>query len=637
MPFSAGKYDVIVIGAGHAGIEAALAAARLGCKTLCLTVSMEAVALMPCNPAIGGPGKSHLVREVDALGGQMAISADRTCIQIRMLNTGKGPAVRALRCQSDKKLYQAEMLKILQHQKNLHLKQALVEEIIFKGCRVEGVMTQTGAIYWAPVVILASGTYLGGRVIIGDVNYSSGPSGFFPANKLPQQLKAHGIKMVRFKTGTPARVDKNTVDFSAMIEQKGDDEELYFSFMSENLKRPNVSCWLTYTNEKTHKIIRDNLHRSPLFSGVIKGVGPRYCPSIEDKVVRFADKESHQVFLEPEGLGTTEMYVQGMSTSLPEDVQLEMLRSIKGLERVEIVRPGYAIEYDCLVPTQLYPTLEHKEIEGFFSAGQVNGTSGYEEAAAQGIVAGINGARKVLGEEPVTFMRSEAYIGVLIDDLVTKGTNEPYRILTSRAEYRLLLRQDNADLRLTEKGRKIGLVSDERYEKFLKRKKMIEEELERLRNYRVKPSNKKVQELLIRKGSAPIKNSITFAELLKRPELDYRDIEELLPDERAVPKDVLEQVWIELKYEGYIKKQLVQVEKFKKMEDRKIPENISYKEIKGLRTEAVQKLEEIKPKTLGQASRISGVSPADISVIMIYLEQKRRSDKKGVPNGGKEA
>jgi len=498
-------------------------------------------------------------------------------------------------------------------------------------------MTQTGAIYWAPVVILASGTYLGGRVIIGDVNYSSGPSGFFPANKLPQQLKAHGIKMVRFKTGTPARVDKNTVDFSAMIEQKGDDEELYFSFMSENLKRPNVSCWLTYTNEKTHKIIRDNLHRSPLFSGVIKGVGPRYCPSIEDKVVRFADKESHQVFLEPEGLGTTEMYVQGMSTSLPEDVQLEMLRSIKGLERVEIVRPGYAIEYDCLVPTQLYPTLEHKEIEGFFSAGQVNGTSGYEEAAAQGIVAGINGARKVLGEEPVTFMRSEAYIGVLIDDLVTKGTNEPYRILTSRAEYRLLLRQDNADLRLTEKGRKIGLVSDERYEKFLKRKKMIEEELERLRNYRVKPSNKKVQELLIRKGSAPIKNSITFAELLKRPELDYRDIEELLPDERAVPKDVLEQVWIELKYEGYIKKQLVQVEKFKKMEDRKIPENISYKEIKGLRTEAVQKLEEIKPKTLGQASRISGVSPADISVIMIYLEQKRRSDKKGVPNGGKEA
>ena len=632
MPYNAGKFDVIVIGAGHAGIEAALASARLGCKTLCLTVSMEAVALMPCNPAIGGPGKSHLVREVDALGGQMALSADRTFIQMRMLNTGKGPAVRALRCQSDKKLYQAEMLKVLQQQENLLVKQALVEEIILKGCRVEGVLTQTGAIYWAPVVILASGTYLGGRVIIGDVNYSSGPSGFFPSNKLPEQMKANGIKMVRFKTGTPARVDRNTVDFSAMIEQSGDEEELYFSYMSENLKRPNVSCWLTYTNERTHKIIRDNLHRSPLFSGVIKGVGPRYCPSIEDKVVRFADKESHQVFLEPEGLGTAEMYVQGMSTSLPEDVQLEMLRSIKGLEKVEIVRPGYAIEYDCLVPTQLYPTLEHKQIEGFFSAGQVNGTSGYEEAAAQGIVAGINGARKVLGEEPVTFLRSEAYIGVLIDDLVTKGTNEPYRILTSRAEYRLLLRQDNADLRLTEKGRKIGLVSDERYEKYLKRKKMIEEEMEKLKANRVKPGDEKVQKLLQRKGSAPIKNSITFAELLKRPELDYRDILEILPDAKDVPKDVLEQVWIELKYEGYIKKQLAQVEKFKKMEDRRIPDGISYGDIKGLRNEARQKLEEIRPKTLGQASRISGVSPADISVLMIYLEQRRRNEKKGGVN-----
>jgi len=632
LPYNAGKFDVIVIGAGHAGIEAALASARLGCKTLCLTVSMEAVALMPCNPAIGGPGKSHLVREVDALGGQMALSADRTFIQMRMLNTGKGPAVRALRCQSDKKLYQAEMLKVLQQQENLLVKQALVEEIILKGCRVEGVLTQTGAIYWAPVVILASGTYLGGRVIIGDVNYSSGPSGFFPSNKLPEQMKANGIKMVRFKTGTPARVDRNTVDFSAMIEQSGDEEELYFSYMSENLKRPNVSCWLTYTNERTHKIIRDNLHRSPLFSGVIKGVGPRYCPSIEDKVVRFADKESHQVFLEPEGLGTAEMYVQGMSTSLPEDVQLEMLRSIKGLEKVEIVRPGYAIEYDCLVPTQLYPTLEHKQIEGFFSAGQVNGTSGYEEAAAQGIVAGINGARKVLGEEPVTFLRSEAYIGVLIDDLVTKGTNEPYRILTSRAEYRLLLRQDNADLRLTEKGRKIGLVSDERYEKYLKRKKMIEEEMEKLKANRVKPGDEKVQKLLQRKGSAPIKNSITFAELLKRPELDYRDILEILPDAKDVPKDVLEQVWIELKYEGYIKKQLAQVEKFKKMEDRRIPDGISYGDIKGLRNEARQKLEEIRPKTLGQASRISGVSPADISVLMIYLEQRRRNEKKGGVN-----
>ncbi|NLO89783.1 MAG: tRNA uridine-5-carboxymethylaminomethyl(34) synthesis enzyme MnmG [Clostridia bacterium] len=632
MPYNAGKFDVIVIGAGHAGIEAALASARLGCKTLCLTVSMDAVALMPCNPAVGGPGKSHLVREVDALGGQMALSADRTYIQMRILNTGKGPAVRALRCQSDKKLYQAEMLRVLQQQKNLMVKQALVEEIILKGTRVEGVLTQTGALYWAPVVILASGTYLGGRVIIGELNYSSGPSGFFPSNKLPQQMKANGIKMVRFSTGTPPRVDKNTVDFSAMTEQKGDEGELYFSYMSENLNRPNVSCWLTYTNERTHKIIKDNLHKSLLFSGEIKGVGPRYCPSIEDKVVRFADKESHQIFLEPEGLGTAEMYVQGMSTSLPEDVQLEILRSIKGLERVEIIRPGYSIEYDCLVPTQLYPTLEHKQIEGFFSAGQVNGTSGYEEAAAQGIVAGINGARKVLGEEPVTFLRSEAYIGVLIDDLVIKGTNEPYRILTSRAEYRLLLRQDNADLRLTEKGRKIGLVSDERYEKYLKRKKMIEEEMEKLKTHRVKPGDERVKMLLQKKGSAPIKNSITYAELLKRPELDYRDVLEILPKAEDVPKDVLEQVWIELKYEGYIKKQLAQVERFKKMEDKKIPDGISYRDINGLRNEAKEKLEEIRPKTLGQASRISGVSPADISVLMIYLEQKRRNEKKGGVN-----
>jgi len=636
LPYNAGTYDVIVIGAGHAGSEAALAAARLGCKTLCLTISIEAIAMMPCNPAVGGPGKSHLVREVDALGGQMGINADRTYIQIRMLNTGKGPAVRALRCQSDKKLYQMEMTSVLQRQENLHVKQALVEEIIIKNGKVKGVLTQTGAVYWAPAVILASGTYLAGRIIIGDVRFNSGPAGMMPANKLAEYLKSLGLHIGRFKTGTPARVDRNTVDFSCMTEQKGDDGELYFSFMSSGLRRPNVSCWLTYTNEKTHEIIKRNLDRSPLFSGVIEGVGPRYCPSIEDKVVRFADKESHQVFLEPEGLNTSEMYVQGMSTSLPEDVQLEMLRSIKGLENVEIVRPGYAIEYDCIFPTQLYPSLENKQIEGFFSAGQVNGTSGYEEAAAQGIVAGINAARKVQGKEPVTFLRSEAYIGVLIDDLVTKGTKEPYRILTSRAEYRLLLRQDNADLRLTEKGRQIGLVSDERYKKFLWRKRLIEEEKEKLEKKKIKPGDEVVEKLLMERNSSPLKKGISLAELLRRPELDYRDIKLFLPGAKNIPDDIHEQVWTEIKYAGYIKKQLSQVEKFKKMENRKIPEDIDYSSIKGLRNEAKQKLAEARPRSVGQASRISGVSPADINVLLIYLEQRRRRNEEKYDNRSRE-
>ena len=625
MTFSAGTYDVIVIGAGHAGSEAALAAARMGCRTLCLTISMDSVALMPCNPAIGGPGKGHLVREVDALGGQIGINADRTYIQVRMLNTGKGPAVHALRCQTDKRFYQTEMTSVLEREENLHVKQAFADEILIKNGSVTGVKTHTGAVYWAPVVVVTTGTYLRGRVIIGETSYSSGPAGQFSSIKLGESLKSLGIQLARFKTGTPARVDGNTVDFSVMTEQPGDERPLYFSFMTRNLKRPNISCWLTYTNDQTHKIILGSLERSPLFSGVIEGVGPRYCPSIEDKVVRFADKDSHQVFLEPEGERTTEMYVQGMSTSLPEDVQLKMLRSLKGMENVEITRPGYAIEYDCILPTQLASSLQAKEISGFFSAGQVNGTSGYEEAAAQGIVAGINAARKVKGEDPVTFLRSEAYIAVLIDDLVTKETSEPYRILTSRAEYRLLLRQDNADLRLTEKGREVGLVDDERYERFLERRRLIKQEMERLEETKVGPGDALVERILVKRGGNPLKKRLSLAELMRRPEFKHEDINELLPGAEEMPEDIHEQVFTQIKYTGYIEKEIAQVERFKKLENRRLPRGIDYLCIDGLRNEARQKLQIIQPESIGQASRVSGVSPADINVLLIYLEKMRRS------------
>lgn len=625
MTFSGGHYDVIVIGGGHAGSEACLAAARMGCKTLCLTISRDAVAMMPCNPAVGGPGKGHLVREVDALGGQIGINADRTYIQIRMLNTAKGPAVRALRCQSDKMMYQLEMISVIDREPNLHLKQAMVEEVMVKNGKVEGVRTQNGAVYWAPAVIIATGTYMQGRVIIGEVNYSSGPAGQFPSLKLAENLKSLGIELVRFKTGTPARVDGNTVDFSLMEEQPGDERNLYFSYLSRNLSRPNVSCWLTYTNESTHETIKDNLERAPMFSGVIQGVGPRYCPSIEAKIVRFEDKEKHQVFLEPEGLHTREMYVQGMSTSLPEEVQLEMLRTINGLSKVEITRPGYAIEYDCLVPTQLSLSLEVKQIEGLYSAGQVNGTSGYEEAAAQGIVAGINAARMVKGESQVLFGRAEGYIGVLIDDLVIKGTDEPYRVLTSRAEYRLLLRHDNADIRLTEKGREIGLVQDERYEGFLEKKRHLQEVLEKLEQIKVGPNNEAVQKILAEKGASALKKTVPLAELFRRPELSAEDLVKVIPEGDQIPLEIYEEVLIDIKYAGYLEKQDMQVERFKRMEDKALPPDFNYSAIRGLRAEAQQKLTQLRPASVGQASRISGVSPADINVLLIFLEQRRRT------------
>ena len=620
MPYTYESYDAVVIGAGHAGCEAALATARLGLKTLIFTVSVDSIAMMPCNPNVGGSSKGHLVREIDALGGEMGKNIDRTFIQTKMLNMSKGPAVHSLRAQADKKNYSNSMRRVLENTDNLTIKQGEVAQVLVEDGKVAGVKTTSDAIYPCNVVIMCTGTYLKERCIYGDVSQYTGPNGLSAANSLSQSLLDLGIELRRFKTGTPARVDKRTIDFSKMEEQKGDENIVPFSFTNtpEELEREQVSCWLTYTNEETHEIIRENIDRSPMYSGNIKGTGPRYCPSIEDKVVRFADKKRHQVFLEPEGLYTNEMYIGGMSSSLPEDVQYRMYHTVPGLEHAAIVRNAYAIEYDCINPLQLKASLEFKNISGFFSAGQANGSSGYEEAAAQGIIAGINAARKFLGKEPVVLDRSQAYIGVLIDDLVTKGTNEPYRMMTSRAEYRLLLRQDNADMRLTGIGHEIGLIDDERYEKLLEKERLIEEEVERMKKTTV-GARAEVQELLAKYESTPLQSGTTLAELLKRPELSYEIIKDIDKDRKELPEDVKEQVNIELKYEGYIKRQLRQVEQYKKLENKKIPEDIDYDDDYSLRKEAVQKLKELRPASVGQASRISGVSPADISVLLIYL------------------
>lgn len=622
--FIAGNYDVVIIGAGHAGVEAALASARMGCNTLLTTLNMDNIAMMPCNPSVGGPAKGHLVREIDALGGEMGVNADKTCIQYRMLNTGKGPAVQALRAQADKKLYQNTMKETCELQPNLDVKQLLIDDILFEDNKVTGVVVETGEVYTCKAIVLASGTYLKGRIIIGENTYDGGPNGQRAAVKLSSCLKKAGIELMRFKTGTPARVDRRSLDFSKMIIQPGDDEVHNFSFMSDVKTREQVPCWLTYTNEETHKIIRDNIERAPMANGIITGVGPRYCPSIETKIVRFPDKQRHQLFIEPEGLNTEEMYVQGMSTSMPIDVQMEFLRTIPGLENVKIMRPGYAIEYDCINPLQLKPSLEFKTISGFFSAGQTNGTSGYEEAAAQGLIAGINAALKVQGKEPLILKRSDAYIGVLIDDLVTKGTNEPYRVMTSRAEYRLLLRQDNADLRLTEKGRQVGLVSDERYARFVKRRDSIKDTIALLNEIRIHPNKETLAKMLEYELGA-IHNTVTAADLLKRKEISYDKLAQIieLPE---IAEDVKKQVEIILVYDGYIKKQLEQVERMEKLEEKLLPEDIDYDQVSSLRDEAREKLKAIKPISIGQASRISGVSPADISVLLVYLEQYRRQE-----------
>ena len=620
------EYDVVIVGAGHAGCEAALACARLGLETIIFTVSVESIALMPCNPNIGGTSKGHLVREIDALGGEMGKNIDKTFIQSKMLNRSKGPAVHSLRAQADKSEYSRSMRKTLEITDHLTIKQAEVTELIVEESTVKGVKTYSGATYLSKAVVLCTGTYLKARCIYGDVSNYTGPNGLQAANYLTDSLKANGIEMFRYKTGTPARMDKRSIDFSKMEEQFGDERVVPFSFTTdpESVQIDQVSCWLTYTNEKTHEIIRKNLDRSPLYSGMIEGTGPRYCPSIEDKVVKFADKNRHQVFIEPEGLYTNEMYVGGMSSSLPEDVQEEMYHTVPGLEHAKIVRNAYAIEYDCINPIQLNNTLEFKKIKGLFSGGQFNGSSGYEEAAAQGLVAGINAAMKILGKEMLVLDRSESYIGVLIDDLVTKENHEPYRMMTSRAEYRLLLRQDNADRRLTEKGYRVGLISEDRVQKLRNKEKMIREEISRIKTVHVGAS-KEVQELMEALGSVPLASGMMLDELIRRPELTYDMVAPIDPERPSLPTDVTEQVNIELKYEGYIKRQLKQVEQFKKMEARKIPEDINYDDVKSLRIEAVQKLKAFQPSNIGQASRIAGVSPADISVLHVYLEQLRRN------------
>lgn len=624
--FIADRYDVIVVGAGHAGVEAALAASRIGCRTLLATLSMDNIAMMPCNPSVGGPAKGHLVRELDALGGEMGVNADKTCIQFRMLNTGKGPAVHALRAQADKKRYQFRMKEICENTENLDVKQILIDKLLVAEGKVTGVQVETGEIYEAAAVIMATGTYLKGRVIIGEHTYTGGPNGQRAAMKFSDSLTAAGIKLMRFKTGTPARVDARTLDYAKMEIQPGDTECRNFSFMSDVQTREQIPCWLTYTNEATHKILRDNMSRAPMANGIIEGIGPRYCPSIETKILRFPDKERHQLFLEPEGMNTNEVYVQGMSTSMPMDVQLDFLRTIPGLERAKVMRAGYAIEYDCIDPTQLKSTLEFKAIRGAFSAGQANGTSGYEEAAAQGIIAGINAAMFIKGEEPLVLKRSDAYIGVLIDDLVTKGTSEPYRIMTSRAEYRLLLRQDNADQRLTPLGRRVGLVKDDRWERFTQKQQAIQQAIELLKKTSINPSQQ-IKEKLAAAGIEPIRNATSFYELLRRPEVDYASLQTEfgLP---ALADEVRQQVEISITYEGYIEKQLEQVGRMEKLECKILPEDIDYQQVPSLRDEGREKLEKIRPRSVGQASRISGVSPADISVLLVWLEQQCRMKEK---------
>ena len=622
------KYDIIVVGAGHAGCEAALAAARMGFETICFTVSMDSVALMPCNPNIGGSSKGHLVKEIDALGGEMGKNIDKTYLQSKMLNKSKGPAVHSLRAQADKKMYSISMTQVMGNTPNLTLRQGEVTEILVEDGKIKGVKTYSGAVYYAKAVVLTTGTYLKARCIYGEVSNHTGPNGLQAANYLTDSLKSHGISMRRFKTGTPARIDKNTIDFSKMAEQFGDERIVPFSFTNkeEDIKRDQISCWLTYTTEETHEIIKENIHRSPLFSGAIEGTGPRYCPSIEDKIVKFPDKNRHQVFIEPEGEYTNEMYVGGMSSSLPEDVQIAMYRTLPGLENAEFTRPAYAIEYDCIDPADLKLSLEYKKIENLFFAGQANGTSGYEEAASQGLIAGINTSLKLKGKNPVILDRSQAYIGVLIDDIVTKGTNEPYRMMTSRAEYRLLLRQDNADLRLTQIGHEIGLISDERYKKFKEKEKNINNEIKRLKELTVRPT-KEVNKILKNNGTSELTTGTKMAELLKRTELDYEKLAPIDEERPKLTKQEKEEVEIQIKYEGYIKMQEAQVEKFKKLETKILPENIDYENIKGISLEARQKLNKFKPRSIGQASRISGVSPADISVLLVYLQQLKDEGK----------
>ena len=630
IPYVEEEYDVVVVGAGHAGCEAALACARLGLETIIFTVSVDSIAMMPCNPNIGGSSKGHLVREIDALGGEMGKNIDKTFIQSKMLNRSKGPAVHSLRAQADKAAYSMEMRKTLQDTEHLTIRQAEVAEIITdEENHITGVKTFSGATYECKAAVLCTGTYLNARCLYGDVINYTGPNGLQAATHLTDSLKEHGVEMFRFKTGTPARMDKRSLDFSKMIEQKGDERIVPFSFTTnpEDVQIEQVSCWLTYTNEETHKIIRENLDRSPMYSGVIEGTGPRYCPSIEDKVVKFADKNRHQIFIEPEGLNTNEMYVGGMSSSLPEDVQYRMYRTLPGMENAKIVRNAYAIEYDCINPNQLYPSLEFKKIKGLFSGGQFNGSSGYEEAAAQGLVAGINAAMSVLLKEPLILDRSESYIGVLIDDLVTKENHEPYRMMTSRAEYRLLLRQDNADLRLSKKGYRVGLISQERYDWILEKERLIEEEIARVEKVNI-GANKKVQALLEEYESTPLNTGTSLAELIRRPELNYEVLAPIDEDRPELPDEVAEQVNINIKYDGYIKRQIKQVENFKKLEVKKIPENFDYDDVNSLRIEARQKLKQYQPVNIGQASRISGVSPADISVLLVYMEQMRQKNSK---------